>query len=71
VLSAGVSPVGSGLGAPLNSTLFYSVYLFQQSFIYLKMGYASAQAWILFLIIMLCTLLMLRSSERWTYYEGG
>lgn len=71
VLSAGVSPVGSGLGAPLNSTLFYSVYLYQQGFVYLKMGYASAQAWILFIVIMICTVLLLRSSERWTYYEGG
>ncbi|MEZ4623006.1 MAG: sugar ABC transporter permease [Caldilineaceae bacterium] len=71
VLSADVGSVGSALGAPLNSTLFYSVYLYQQGFVYLKMGYASAQAWILFIIIMICTLLMLRSSERWTYYEGG
>ncbi len=71
VLSAGISPVGSGLGAPLNSTLFYSVYLYQQGFVYLKMGYASAQAWILFIVIMICTVLLLRSSERWTYYEGG
>jgi multiple sugar transport system permease protein len=71
VLSADMGAVGSGLGAPLNSTLFYSVYLYQQGFVYLKMGYASAQAWVLFLIIMICTILMLRSSERWTYYEGG
>ncbi|MBX3014985.1 MAG: sugar ABC transporter permease [Caldilineaceae bacterium] len=71
VLSADMGSVGSSLGAPLNSTLFYSVYLYQQGFVYLKMGYASAQAWVLFIIIMVCTLLMLRSSERWTYYEGG
>ena len=37
----------SGLGYPLNSTLFYSVYLYQNGFLYLKMGYASAMAWIL------------------------
>jgi multiple sugar transport system permease protein len=71
VLSAGSSPTGSSLGAPLNSTLFYSVYLYQQGFVYLNMGYASAQAWILFFVILACTILMLRSSERWTYYEGG
>ncbi len=71
VLSAGMGSVGSALGAPLNSTLFYSVYLYQQGFVYLKMGYASAQAWVLFVIIMLCTIFLLRSSERWTYYEGG
>ena len=58
------------LGAPLNSTLFYSVYLYQNGFIYLRMGYASAMAWILFIIIMICTLLLLRTSDRWTYYAG-
>lgn len=71
VLSADAGAVGSALGAPLNSTLFYSVYLYQQAFVYLKMGYASAQAWVLFIIIMICTILMLRVSEQWTYYEGG
>lgn len=71
VLSADAGAVGSALGAPLNSTLFYSVYLYQQGFVYLKMGYASAQAWVLFVIIMICTILMLRASTQWTYYEGG
>jgi multiple sugar transport system permease protein len=59
-----------GLGYPLNSTLFYSVYLYQNGFLYLKMGYASAMAWILFLIILVCTILLLRVSERFTYYSG-
>jgi multiple sugar transport system permease protein len=45
-----------GLGSPLNSTLFYSVYLFQAGFQYLKIGYASAMAWVLFLIILGCTI---------------
>jgi multiple sugar transport system permease protein len=71
VLDAAAGPNDTALGAPLNSTLFYSIYLYQQAFIYLKMGVASAQAWILFVIIMACTILLLRSSERWTYYEGG
>jgi multiple sugar transport system permease protein len=72
VLSAGTSMSQSvPLGAPLQSTLFYSVYLYQQGFVYLKMGYASAQAWILFILIMICTILLLRSSKTWTYYEGG
>jgi multiple sugar transport system permease protein len=72
VLSAGTTTSRSvPLGAPLQSTLFYSVYLYEQGFVYLKMGYASAQAWILFLIIMACTVALLRSSNTWTYYEGG
>lgn len=59
-----------GLGYPLNSTLFYSVYLYQNGFLWLKMGYASAMAWVLFIIILLCTLLLLKVSERFTYYAG-
>jgi multiple sugar transport system permease protein len=59
-----------GMGYPLNSTLFYSVYLFQTAFQYIKIGYASAMAWVLFLIILGCTVLMLKVSERFTYYAG-
>jgi multiple sugar transport system permease protein len=59
-----------GLGAPLGSTLFYSVYLYQQGFQYLDFGYASAMAWLLFFIILGCTILLLKMSERFTYYAG-
>jgi len=59
-----------GMGYPLNSTLFYSVYLFQAGFQYLKIGYASAMAWVLFVIILVCTILLLRVTERFTYYAG-
>ncbi len=59
-----------GLGYPLNSTLFYSVYLYQNGFLWMKMGYASAMAWVLFVIILVCTLLLLKVSERFTYYAG-
>jgi multiple sugar transport system permease protein len=59
-----------GLGFPLNSTLFYSVYLFQAAFQYIKIGYASAMAWVLFIIILGCTVLLLKVSERFTYYAG-
>lgn len=58
------------LGYPLNSTLFYSVYLYQNAFLWLKMGYASAMAWVLFIIILICTILLLKVSERFTYYAG-
>jgi len=58
------------LGYPLNSTLFYSVYLYQNGFLWLKMGYASAMAWVLFIIILVCTILLLKVSERFTYYAG-
>ena len=59
-----------GLGYPLNSTLFYSVLLYQNAFQWLKLGYASAMAWVLFIIILLCTLLMMKISDKFTYYAG-
>jgi multiple sugar transport system permease protein len=57
-------------GGPLDSTLFYVLYLFRQAFQFFNMGYASALAWVLFLIILLLTLVIVRSSDRWVYYEG-
>ena len=71
VFGTAIDTQNTALGAPLNSTLFYSIYLFQNGFVYLRMGYASAMAWILFIIIMLCTILLLRTSDRWTYYAGS
>jgi multiple sugar transport system permease protein len=58
------------MGGPGRATLFYNYYLYQVAFAYFKMGYASALAWILFLIILVCTALIFRSSPYWVYYEG-
>jgi len=57
-------------GGPLDSTLFYMLYLYRNAFIYFKMGYASAMAWVLFIIVVGLTLLVFRSSGRWVYYGG-
>jgi len=59
-------------GGPLNATLFYVLYIFRQAFDprYFNMGYAAALSWVLFLIILVLTLLIVRSSEAWVYYEG-
>jgi multiple sugar transport system permease protein len=57
-------------GGPLDSTLFYVLYLFQQAFQKFNMGRASAMAWLLFIIVLALTLLIVRSSRRWVYYEG-
>ncbi len=69
---AQISGQGAGragaVGQPLNSTLFYSVYLYQNAFQFLKMGYASAMAWILFLVILVFTLVLLKVSDRFTFY---
>jgi multiple sugar transport system permease protein len=57
-------------GGPLDATLFYVLYLFRQAFQYFNMGYASALAWVLFLLILSLTLIIVRSSASWVYYEG-
>jgi multiple sugar transport system permease protein len=57
-------------GGPGRSTLFYNLFLYQNAFRYYKMGYASALAWLLFLIILIFTLLIFKSSPYWVYYEG-
>jgi len=57
------------LGGPSKSTLFYMIYLYDRAFNG-HMGYASALAWILFVIIMIITLLVVRSSSVWVYYEA-
>ena len=58
-------------GGPADSTLFYGLYLYNSAFRYFKMGYASALAWVLFLIIMVVTLMTFRLSSRRVYYAGG
>jgi multiple sugar transport system permease protein len=67
---AGLSQIDAGLGAPVHSTLFYNLYLYQNAFRYFDMGYASAMAWVLFLVILVLTLVLFRSSSFWVYYEG-
>ncbi len=56
-------------GGPVDSTLFYAYYLFKQAFQYFRMGYASALAWLMFLIILTLTLVQLWLSKRWVHYE--
>lgn len=57
-------------GGPNDATLFYNLYLYNNAFRYQRMGYASAMAWVLFLIVLVLTLLVFRSSSAWVYYEG-
>ncbi|MFA6107124.1 MAG: extracellular solute-binding protein [Candidatus Latescibacterota bacterium] len=57
-------------GGPDDSTLFYAYYLFNSAFRYFQMGYASALAWILFVVILLLTLVQLKLAPRWVHYEA-
>jgi multiple sugar transport system permease protein len=61
---------GNPPGGPANSTLFFALYLYQNAFNYFRMGYAAAMAWVLFLLTLLATLIVFKSSARWVYYEG-
>lgn len=55
-------------GGPNNATEFYSIFLYRNAFEYLRMGKASALAWILFVVVVIFTLLLFRSSDRWVHY---
>jgi multiple sugar transport system permease protein len=59
-----------GTGSPADSTLMMSIYLYQSAFQFFKIGYASAQAWILFLIVIAFTVVLFRASGRLVYYGG-
>ena len=69
-------PGSNGTGSSASATyssdaaLFYLIYLFQQAFQFLHMGYASAMAWLLFLIILAITIVQVRLGNRFVYYEG-
>ena len=57
-------------GGPANSTLFYVYHLFNNAFRYLNMGYASAMAWFLFVVILILTIIQLKVAKYWVHYEG-
>jgi multiple sugar transport system permease protein len=57
-------------GDPAQSLLFYAVYLYLRGFRQLQMGFASALAWILFVMVLVVTLIQVRLSERWVFYAG-
>lgn len=58
-------------GGPLNSTLFYNLYLYNKAFDDYSMGYASALAWLLLIITLVITIFQFKIGQRWVYYEGG
>jgi len=60
-----------GQGGPARSTLLYSLYLYQNAFQFFKMGYASAMAWILLIIVVICTALVFRNLAGRVYYGGS
>lgn len=57
-------------GKPLNTTLYYGLHLYNRAFTYYEMGYGSAMAWFMLLVIAVFTALIFRSSSAWVYYES-
>ena len=60
--------ISNGTGGPLDSTLLYTLYLYQRAFVHFEMGYASAMAWVLLVIIAAMTVLVFRSARSWVFY---
>ncbi|HEX3347769.1 MAG TPA: sugar ABC transporter permease [Acetobacteraceae bacterium] len=61
--------ISDGSGGPINSTLFYTLYLFQEAFNFFRMGYASALAWVLVVVIASFTAASFAASRYWVHYE--
>ncbi len=61
--------ISAGTGGPMNSTLFYTLNIYQQGFSYFKMGYACALAWFLVLIIAAFTGVIFGTAKKWVYYN--
>ena len=59
-----------GEGGPLDSTMFYVLYLYRKAFNHVEMGYASAMAWILFWVVLVLTAIQFAASRRWVHYES-
>jgi len=57
-------------GGPSNSTLFFGLYLYRNAFRYFEMGYASALAWVLLLVILALTIILFKTARWWVYYES-
>ncbi|MDL2301697.1 sugar ABC transporter permease [Lachnospiraceae bacterium OttesenSCG-928-D06] len=58
-------------GGPLKSTNVLGIKLYKEGFSYFKMGYASAISWVVFVMILVVTLVLFRSSSAWVYYDDG
>jgi multiple sugar transport system permease protein len=61
--------ISGGTGNPINSTLFYTLYLYQEAFAFFRMGYASALAWVLLALVGVFTAVSFLSSKYWVHYD--
>jgi multiple sugar transport system permease protein len=63
--------ISNGRGDPNNSTMFYNLYLYKEAFGFLEMGYGATLAWAMFVVVLLITVVLFRTSKSWVYYAGG
>lgn len=62
--------ISNGTGGPAGSTLFYTLYLYLRGFRDFQMGYASAMAWVLVIVVGIVTIMLFRTSKAWVHYAG-
>jgi multiple sugar transport system permease protein len=63
--------VTRGTGQPNNSAYFFNMHLYKTSFTFFDMGYGATQAWLIFIIALVLTVVLFATSRRWVYYAGG
>jgi multiple sugar transport system permease protein len=63
--------ITNGRGDPGGETLFFNLNLFREAFQFYNMGYASALAWVLFVVVLALTVVLFRTAGRWVYEGGG
>ena len=63
--------IGNGRGEPNGATMFYNLYLYRTAFNVLDMGYGATLAWLMFAFVLLLTIVLFRTQDRWVFYAGG
>ncbi|MBX3048898.1 MAG: sugar ABC transporter permease [Anaerolineales bacterium] len=63
--------ISNGRGDPNGATMFYNLYLYRTAFNFLDMGYGATLAWVMFAFVLLLTIFLFRTQQRWVYYAGG
>ena len=62
--------INNGTGEPGGTTAFFNLYLYKNFFTYQNMAYGATLAWLLFIVTLVVTLFLFRTSRRWVYYAG-
>jgi multiple sugar transport system permease protein len=63
--------IGNSRGDPNGATMFYNLYLYKTSFSFMDMGYGATLAWVMFVVVLIITIILFQTQNRWVYYGGG